>query len=146
PFPLRNAKRTVEKYLKDSGISYTILRPSFFMEVWLGPHTGFDYANAKAIIFGEGNSKISWISFADVARFAAASVTNDEAKNAVFELGGPEALSPLDVVRIFEDVSGKKFVIQHVPEDVLVAQRNAATEPVLQTLAALQLAYAKGDV
>ena len=36
-FPLRNAKRTVEAYLKMSGLAWTILRPSFFMEVWLQP-------------------------------------------------------------------------------------------------------------
>jgi uncharacterized protein YbjT (DUF2867 family) len=29
-FPLRNAKRAVEKHLKESGLVYTILRPSIF--------------------------------------------------------------------------------------------------------------------
>ena len=41
-FPLRNAKRAVEKHLKESGLIYTILRPSMFMEVWLSPAVGFD--------------------------------------------------------------------------------------------------------
>lgn len=34
-FPLQTAKRTVEEHLKRSGLSYTILQPTCFMEVWL---------------------------------------------------------------------------------------------------------------
>ena len=43
-FPLRNAKGAVEQRLKDSGLIYTILRPSYFMEVWFSPVVGFDVA------------------------------------------------------------------------------------------------------
>jgi uncharacterized protein YbjT (DUF2867 family) len=57
--PLRNAKREVERRLKDSGLAYTILRPSYFMEVWLSPAVGFDAANAKAVIYGTGQKPIS---------------------------------------------------------------------------------------
>src|SRR5204862_1918779 len=32
-FPLQTAKRTVEKHLKESGITYTIFQPTCFMEV-----------------------------------------------------------------------------------------------------------------
>jgi len=69
-FPLKNAKRAVEQRLKDSGLVYTILRPSYFMEVWLTPAVGFDASNAKAQIYGTGENPISWISFKDVAQFA----------------------------------------------------------------------------
>src|SRR2546430_1501209 len=34
-FPLQSAKRAVEDHLKSSGLTYTILQPTFFMEVWL---------------------------------------------------------------------------------------------------------------
>jgi hypothetical protein len=54
-----------------------------FTEVWLGPHLGFDAANASAQIFGSGQNSISWISYVDVARFAAASVDNAAADNCV---------------------------------------------------------------
>ena len=46
-FPLRNAKRVVEQHLKESGLTYTILRPSFFDEVWLSPALGFDAAKRE---------------------------------------------------------------------------------------------------
>ena len=144
-FPLRNAKRVVEQYLRDSGLTYTILRPSYFMEAWLGPGVGFDYANAKANIYGAGRNPISWISIADVAQFAVASLDNPAATNATLELGGPEAMSPLEVVGIFEDVGGRKFAVEHVPEEALLAQQQAAEDPMQQSFAGLMRCYARGD-
>jgi uncharacterized protein YbjT (DUF2867 family) len=105
--PLVDAKRSVEKHLRQSGLTYTILRPSVFMEVWLSPHLGFDFQNAKATVYGSGKNRISYISFHDVAQFAAKVSSNPAARNAVIEFGGAEALSPIEVVRIFEEIAGR---------------------------------------
>jgi len=145
-FPLQDAKRTVEDHLKSSGVTYTILRPTFFMEVWLSPALGFDAANAKAQIYGSGENKISWISYKDVAKFAIAASDNSEARNAVIELGGSEALSPLEVVQIFEKLKGRKFDIQHVPEEALREQREGASDPLQQSFAGLMLNYSRGSI
>jgi len=145
-FPLQTAKSAVEEHLKSSGLTYTILQPAIFMEVWLSPALGFDAANAKAPIYGSGENKSSWISYKDVAKFSIASLDNPAARNAVIELGGPEALSPLEVVRIFERALGQKFDIQHVPEDALRQQRESAIDPLQQTFAALMLDYSRGTV
>jgi NADH dehydrogenase len=144
-FPLRNAKRAVEQQLKDSGLIYTILRPSYFMEVWLSPAVGFDVENAKAQIYGTGEQGISWISLQDVAQFAVESLDHPAARYATLELGGPEALSPLQVVGIFEEIGGRPFAVQHVPEDALQAQQEAATDPMEQSFAGLMRGYARGD-
>jgi uncharacterized protein YbjT (DUF2867 family) len=144
-FPLQTAKRKVEKHLVLSGISFTILQPTYFMEVWLSPAVGFDYPNAKASIYGTGNSKISWIAIKDVAAFAVAAADNPAAKNAVIELGGPEAVSPLQVVNIFEKAKGKQFELQFVPEEALRAQKEAATDPLSESFAALMWGVAKGS-
>ena len=145
-FALQTAKRKVENALKESGMNYTILQPTLFMEVWLSPHVGFDYPNAKANIYGEGNNKISWISLRDVASFAVASLDNEAAKNAVIELGGPDALSPLEVVKIFEEVSGKTFEIQKVPKEALQVQKAGAPDSLSKSFASLMLAYAAGSI
>lgn len=144
--PLQSAKRAVEERLQLSGMTYTILRPTFFTEVWLSPALGFDAPNATAQIYGGGQNKISWISFQDVAQFAVSALDNPRAKNAVVELGGPEALSPLEVVRLAEQVTRKRFAVQHVPEEALRAQFATATDPLQQSFAALMLYYARGDV
>jgi uncharacterized protein YbjT (DUF2867 family) len=144
-FPLQDAKRRVEKKLVASNVPYTILQPTFFAEAWLSPAVGFDFPNAKATIYGEGKNKISWITIQDVAAFAVASVDNVAAKNKTIELGGPEALSPLEVVALFEKAGGKKFELQHVPVEALQAQKNAATDDLSKTFASLMLMYATGQ-
>ena len=145
-FPLQTAKREVERHLKESGMTYTILQSTFFMEVWLSPALGFDAAQGTAQVYGSGQQKISWISFQDVAEFAIASLDNPAARNAVIELGGPEALSPLEVVKVFEKQSGRPFTVQHVPEEQLRAQKEGATDSLPESFAGLMLAYAQGNV
>src|SRR5215470_16954967 len=50
-FPFRNAKRAVEERLKQSRLVYTILRPTFLMEVWLHPIAGFDFHKGRVQIY-----------------------------------------------------------------------------------------------
>lgn len=144
-FPLQTAKRKVEKHLAESGLNYTILQPTFFMEAWLSPALGFDYPNAKATIYGDGKNKISWIAIKDVASFTVASLDNVASKNKSIELGGPAALSPLEVVNIFEASHGKKFDLQFVPIEALKAQKDAAQDPLSESFAALMLSFAQGS-
>src|SRR5262245_19121607 len=137
-FPLQSAKRSVENRLKSKNLTYTILQPTYFMEIWLGPALGFDCAHAKAVIYGEGKNKISWISIKDVAPFAVASIDNPAAQNAVIQLGGPDDLSVLDAVGIFEQESGQTFELQNVPDEALRAQM-AAPDSLGKTFSGLMI-------
>ena len=145
-FPLQDAKRAVEDRLRNARMVHVILQPTCFMEIWLSPALGFDPANASARIFGSGTNAVSWISFLDVAAFAAAAVHAPNAANKTLQLGGPDALSPLDVVRIAEQQSGKPIAVQHVPEEALRAQKSAATDPLMQSMTGLMLYCACGNV
>ncbi len=145
PFPLRDAKRAAEAHLRQSGMPFTILRPSFFSEVWLSPAVGFDAVGGRAAIYGDGFNRISWISCADVARFVTAALASPTAAGETIELGGPEALSPLEVVRIFEALAGRHFQVSHVPVETLEAQFAGATDDMQRSFAALMLSYADGD-
>jgi uncharacterized protein YbjT (DUF2867 family) len=144
-FPLQSAKRAVEDRLRRGRMTYTILQPTFFTEVWLSPALGFDPAHATAQIYGGGRNKISFISFQDVAQFAVAALDSPQAANAVIKLGGPEALSPLEVVSLAEQAVGKTVVVQHVPEEALRTQHAGATDALQQSFAALMLYYARGE-
>lgn len=142
--PLHRAKRAVEARLRESGMTYTVLRPSFFMEYFLAPTIGFDYAHRHATLFGAGDNPISWIAIRDVAEAAVAALVRPDARNAVLELGGPQTLTPKEAVRIFEEVSGAPFQVDHVPEAVLEEQLRAA-DPRARSLAGLSLDFAHGD-
>ena len=144
-FPLAAAKRAVERALTSSGMAYTILRASYFMEVWLTAALGFDAANGKVRWYGDGTQPISWISYRDVARAAAAAVSEPAARNQVVEIGGPQALSPREVVRMFEAAGTAEIATEGVPESALEAQLNAATDSLQQSFAGLMLMYARGD-
>jgi len=144
-FALQRAKRQVEQALIKSGMTYTILRPTFFMEIWLSPALGFDVAARQARIYGTGENPISWISFPNVAEFAVRSLETPAARNAIFALGGPEAIAPLEVVRIFEEVGGAPFTVEHVLESVLRAGKASARRALDEAFAALSLGYAHGD-
>jgi uncharacterized protein YbjT (DUF2867 family) len=146
PSPIEDAKRAVEQKLSDSDLAYTVLQPVFFQEVWLGPHLGFDYVNGNVRIYGEGKNKISWISFRDVAKLCAFSLENPDAARKVIPLGGPEALSPLEVVATFEEIQGRRFKIEHVPENVLRSQYDNAPDPISKTFTGLMLGYTRQHI
>ena len=137
PCPLTTAKRTVEGAVISSGMDYTILCPCMFMEVWLSPIVGFDHPNAKATLYGDGHTKNTYISREDVAEYVVQGLDNPAARNALFELGYPQMQSQLEAVRIFEQASSKAFELQFVPAAALEAQRDAATDPLQCSFAAM---------
>lgn len=143
--PFIAAKRAVEAYLRESGLRHTILHSSCYQEVWLGPALGFDLLYARATVYGGGTAPISWIAAGDVAEIAARSLDTPAAWSATLEVGGPEALGPLDVVAIFERVGGRPFEVVHVPEEALRTQLAAASDPFERSFAGLLVAAAAGD-
>jgi uncharacterized protein YbjT (DUF2867 family) len=143
-FPLEDAKRGVENRLRGSKMVHTILEPTFFSELWLSPMVGFDYPNQKAAIPGEGKNRISFISFHNVADFAVAALDCAPAQNKTLKLGGPEALSPLEAVKVFERVGGQSFDVSHIPVEALQGQMAAAEDPMQKSFAGLMLSYAAG--
>jgi uncharacterized protein YbjT (DUF2867 family) len=144
-FPLRNAKRSVEQHLQKSGMVYTILRPSFFMELWLSAAVGFDTLNGKVNICGTGINPVAYISFKDVAKFAVESISNPYSRNAILELGGPENISQLDAVKIFEKILHKNIEVNHIPVDALQSQIKSSTDAMQKSFSGLMLCVANGD-
>lgn len=116
------------------------------MEVWLSPALAFDYPNHRARIYGTGSNPVSFVSYKDIAQFAVRSVDTAAAANQAVEVGGPEPVSQLDAVRIFERATGREFALDYVPEESLQEQRSRATDPMDQTFAGLMLDYAAGNV
>ena len=142
--PLETAKRDCEKRLLSSKMRVTILRPSYFTEMWLSPALGFDPANGRARIYGSGDRRVSYVSFRDVVAFAMAVATNVSHPSAILEMGGPEPLSQLQALGIFERTLRKKVELERVPLAALEQQHRSA-DPLEKTFAALMLAYAGGD-
>ena len=144
-FPLSEAKRAVEQALAESGMNWSSLQASYFMEIWLSPALGFNYPQSQARIYGDGDNKVSWISYKDVARLAVAALDNNFAENRALPIGGPKPLSPKQVVNIFEKTFGTTFTLEHLPKEALLQQKKAATNPLEESFASLMIQYADGD-
>ena len=145
-FALQRAKRRVEQRLRESRMSFTILQPANFSEVWLSAAAGFDPARGTARILGTGEQPVSWMSVNDVARFAVAAADGGPWSGLVLQLGGPDPLTLLQVVKIFEELGGPRVVVEHVPESALAAQLSGARNAKEEAFAAIALSTARGLV
>jgi uncharacterized protein YbjT (DUF2867 family) len=142
-FPLAEAKARVERAIAE--LDFTTIQASFFMEVWLSSALGFDYLGASARIYGPGTRPVSWVSFLDVAEMCVLALRHKAAQRRTIEFGGPSALSPLEVVARFEEIGGRPFKVEHIPEEALRTQFEEATDPMQRSFAGLMLGYASGD-
>src|SRR5439155_14777284 len=127
--PLVNAKRAVETHLVQSGVPYTILHCSLFMEIWLSPMLFADPSAGTAKVYGRGTDGIRYVSAFDVAKIAVQCIGNPAARNATIPVGGPDRISQRDAVRIFEETFGKRFSTIAIPEQALDAQCAPAPDP-----------------
>ncbi|MGA2483277.1 MAG: NmrA family NAD(P)-binding protein [Candidatus Acidiferrales bacterium] len=144
--PLESAKRGCEHRLLAGTTEAVILRPSYFMEMWLSAALGFDPVNGAVRIYGSGDAKVSYISASNVADFAVTAATREYAnKNTILEMGGPEALSQREAVRIFEQALNKRIKMDEVPFEAIEAQHRSS-DPLQKSFGGLILAYVKGDV
>jgi NADH dehydrogenase len=142
--PLARAKRACEARLARSSMESAVLRPSFFMQVWLGPHLGFDVRQGRVRIFGDGSAPVSYVSSSDVAAFAVAAAIHDGEFRQDIDIGGPNPLSQLEAVATFERLMGRRFEREHVPVTALEEQLRSP-DPLQRTFAALMIACALGD-
>jgi NADH dehydrogenase len=109
------AKFDNEEYLRRSGLAWTILRPTAFMETWAAM-VGDPLAKGDPVrVFGSGRNPLNFVAVNDVAAVAAMTLDRGDALNNYVEIGGPENLTMLQLVDIFERVTGKKAKRTHVP-------------------------------
>jgi uncharacterized protein YbjT (DUF2867 family) len=111
-------KRRVEEVVKASGLPYTILRPSGFMENLL-PVIGSIRRFGIAPLPGKGTAPITYIAIEDVARAAVQAVGHPEAGGATIEFGGPEDMSNRECIRVIARVLGKAARTCPVPFPML---------------------------
>lgn len=115
PVPFLRGKGLAEEHLKESGLTWSIVKPTFFMEVWIGMIVVAPMAAGQPVtIVGEGRRKHSMVSMADVVAFTAAAVTNPAAANATVLVGGPEPLSWREIVAAAERVTGRPIELRTI--------------------------------
>jgi len=116
PIPFIAAKGRTEQRLRDSGMPFTILAPTPYMEIWLGIVVLGPMFEGRDISYvGDGTQRHSMVSVEDVASFAVAAVDHPDARNAYIPIGGPTAFSWRDAVASVERATGRKLEQRGLP-------------------------------
>ena len=102
----------IEKYLLTSGMGYTFLRPSFFMQNLSTTHRD-EIRLRNEISVPAGRGKTSFIDVRDIAAVAALALTQPGYANQAFELTGSEALDYYEVAEQFSQVLGRKITYRN---------------------------------
>ena len=116
PVDFWRTKAGIEQELQQSGLPFTIVRPSAFMEVHAYDLIGKAVMTGKpTVLFGPGNNPRNFVAAADVARLVGIALDDPRLIGQTVEIGGPENLTTRQVVATFERVSGKRARIIHFP-------------------------------
>ncbi|HTL99151.1 MAG TPA: SDR family oxidoreductase [Holophagaceae bacterium] len=105
----------VERLIEESGLEWTSLRPSFFMQNWI-------VYNANAVKAGQpvygntGEGRMGIIDTRDIAAVAAVALTEDGHQGRVYELTGPEPLSNAEAAAKLSKVLGREVAFVPVPD------------------------------
>jgi uncharacterized protein YbjT (DUF2867 family) len=122
--PVFKAKRAVEKYLENSGLNYTILRPAGLASNLLPLAERFRQTGIYLLI-GDPKNRTSIVSTDDLARMAVDAVTVAGARNQILSVGGPEILQREDIPRILGNIFNQEPLIINPPILVVDGLRTA---------------------
>jgi NADH dehydrogenase len=112
------AKLASERHLQASRVPWTILRPAAFMETW-AMLLGVPVVTGTPVrIVGDGRRRANYVCLDDVAAMVCR-VLDEPPAGAIIEFGGPDELTALEIVAIFETLSGRRARRQHAPAPVI---------------------------
>ena len=116
--PLMNIKHCTEKFLADSGLDYTILRPCGFLQGVIGQYA-IPILEKQGIWVMNGAAPIAYMNTQDIARFAIAALSNDDTVNRSFPLAGSRAWDANEIIRLCERLTGQSSRVSRMPLGLL---------------------------
>ena len=123
--PLMDIKHCTEKFLEESGINYTILRPCGFLQGLIGQYA-IPVLEKQAIwVMGEA-APIAYMNTQDIARFAVRALQVPETNKRSFPLAGTRAWGGYELVRLCERLSGEEAKVSTMSLGLLRGVRGFA--------------------
>ena len=116
----QHAKLAFEKALADSGLDYSIVRPTAFFKSLSGQVERVR-SGRPFLVFGNGElTACKPISDRDLAEYLAGCLDDPARRNRVLPIGGPgEAITPLQQGRMLFELAGRPARYRHVPVALL---------------------------
>jgi len=116
---VKNKKIISENLIKDSGLDYTVIRPSM---IYGSKHDNnfsrmieFIKKRGFFITFGSGNNLIQPVYIEDVASAIVSTLNNKKTIRQIYDIAGREPLKYNDMLEIVRNKSGKRFKSIRVP-------------------------------
>jgi uncharacterized protein YbjT (DUF2867 family) len=125
-----------ERQLKSSGLAWTILRPTFFMQNLQGLS---GMVKSGTIYQPAGDGRAGHVDVRDIAAVAAAALSEGGHEGKTYWITGPQDLSFHDIAKVFSDVTGKPVTYVDVPRDAAKQSITGAGMPEWQAEAVLEL-------
>ena len=120
PYPWFRAKWRAESAVRESGMTYTIFRPSWVFgpeDKALNRFLGMARFLPFVPLAGNaGKQRLQPVFIDDVARAVAEALTHPTADNQVFEIGGPEVLSMKEIVGTALALAGRRRIMLAAPK------------------------------
>lgn len=116
--PLMEIKRCTEKFLAESGLKYTILRPCGFMQGLIGQYAIPMLDNQTVWITGESTA-IAYMDTQDIAKFAVRALEVPETVGQSYPVVGSKAWKAEEIIEVCERLSGKEGKIWRLPMGLL---------------------------
>jgi len=116
--PWFQAKLRAENAVRESGIPFTIFRPSWVYgpeDRSLNKFVTFARVLPFVPVIGSGQTRVQPIHVDDLARAVATAVELPAAAGQVYEIGGPENLTMDEIVRTMLQAMGKRRPLLHQP-------------------------------
>src|SRR5436305_1578372 len=114
PMELFRAKYAAEQHLQLSGVRWTIVRATAFVELWAE-------IMKKPIVFGRGENPINFVSVDDVAAVVERAVIDVGLRGQVIEVGGGQNLTFNELAELLQQIRGRPAKVRHVPLRLLRA-------------------------
>ena len=115
PIDFFRTKHEIEAVVKGSGMGYTILRPSAFMEQHVHQLNGqMLLEKGFCVIVGPGTKPRNFVAVGDVAQFAIQALSADDLAGRTLEIGGPDDLSNSEIAAMYR-VRARRGRVHHLP-------------------------------
>ncbi len=148
PMELFRDKWAAEEALRASGLDSTILRPTAYLETWLGLVGGPLVTTGRTRIFGGGRNPVNFVSARDVARFVELAVVDASLRGATIEVPGPANLTLDELADAVERATGTHGQRQHLPVPMMRLARLVMRlpKPILSAQIAAAIAMDERDM
>ena len=118
----------IEQHILHSGLEYTFLRPSFFMQNLSSTHRE-EIRDRSEIFVPAGSGKTSFIDVRDIAAVAARALTEEGHRHKIYELTGDTALDYGTVAAQLSEVLGRQITYRCPSLRQFIRQQTAQGTP-----------------